>query len=510
MAINQKVRHCQCIITLCSLAVLFTAFGVFMTDEVPNDMHSTPPEPAGSSATRAVPLHQPDITTLRQQLWNGEVTCQQLLEQTQLALAKHVDLNTLAYTDFVAAHERCIAADQTWQQLRKTSTLEQVPALLGLPISIKDLFKVRGMPMRAGTRAALPNISADEATLVTRLRAAGAVIFGKANMHEIALGATGENLWTGDVKNPFNPARQAGGSSSGSAVCVATGIGVASVGSDTGGSVRVPAAFNGIVGFKPSFGSIPLNGGLYLSPSFDHAGPLTRNVADARLLYGIMSGRNPRTFEISRPPKLGLLKTWQDNRLSAPMAARFDLACRQLRERGASFVVIDLPEITRCWEFYTPIARAEAALVHRDALRSHADGFSQLVKPPLEFGLDVKAVDYLAAQGLRAQVRVAVDNALRQCDAFALPTSAVATPLRGQTKIRAAHGFEFEVRDAVLGQTLAFSALGLPSISIPMGDVQPDEGGPAMPAGLQLVGSTQRDDLLLSLASWVETSLAQS
>jgi aspartyl-tRNA(Asn)/glutamyl-tRNA(Gln) amidotransferase subunit A len=284
---------------------------------------------------------------------------------------------------------------------------------------------------------------------------------------------------------------------------------VASVGSDTGGSVRVPAAFNGIVGFKPSFGSIPLNGGLYLSPSFDHAGPLTRNVADARLLYGVMAARNPRAFEIARPPTLGLLKTWQDNRLSAAMAQRFDLVCQQLRDSGANFVVIDLPEITRCWEFYTPIARAEAALVHRDALRSHGDGFSKLVKPSLEFGLEVKAVDYLAAQGLRAQVRAAVDSALRQCDAFALPTSAVATPLRGQTHIRAAHGFDLEVRDAVLGQTLAFSALGLPSISIPMGTVTPDEGGPPMPAGLQLVGSAQRDDLLLSLAGWVEASLAK-
>src|SRR5690606_16378152 len=138
-----------------------------------------------------------------------------------------------------------------------------------LPVSIKDLFNVRGMPTRAGTRAPLPELSSTEATLVTRLRDAGAVIFAKTNMHEIALGATGENRWTGDVSNPFDPSRQSGGSSSGAGVAVATGIGLAGIGSDTGGSVRIPAAFCGVTGFKPSFGAIPLDGGLHLSWTCD-------------------------------------------------------------------------------------------------------------------------------------------------------------------------------------------------------------------------------------------------
>ena len=156
--------------------------------------------------------------------------------------------------------------------------------LLGAWVSVKDLFQLEGAPMKAGTEATLPPMPAASSTVVQRLQAAGALVFAKTNMHEIALGATGENPWTGDVCNPHDPARQSGGSSSGSGVAVAVGLGSASIGSDTGGSIRIPSAFCGVVGFKPTVGSVSLAGALPLSWTCDHAGPLARSVEDAALL----------------------------------------------------------------------------------------------------------------------------------------------------------------------------------------------------------------------------------
>ena len=150
-----------------------------------------------------------------------------------------------------------------------------------------------------------------EAVAVTRLRDAGALPFAKTNLHEIALGATGENPHTGDVKNPFDPSRQAGGSSSGAAVATAVGIGFAGLGSDTGGSVRIPAAFCGVVGFKPTYGAIPLGGALHLSWTCDHAGPLARSVDDAALLYEAMSGRRTEHGTVARRPRFAVPAAWK-------------------------------------------------------------------------------------------------------------------------------------------------------------------------------------------------------
>jgi aspartyl-tRNA(Asn)/glutamyl-tRNA(Gln) amidotransferase subunit A len=450
----------------------------------------------------------PDIKSIRERLWQAEVTCVQLLEQAQAAAQLHANLNVLAYQQFDQALIKAEQDDLVWAHARSQNKLDSVPALQGLPMTVKDLFAVRNMPMRAGSNAALPKLNLDEAVLVQRLKAAGVNVFAKTNMHEIAMGATGENFWTGDVKNPIDPDRQAGGSSSGSAVAVATGIGVASVGSDTGGSIRVPAAFCGVTGFKPSFNSIPLGGALFLSPSFDHAGPIARNVADARLLYGIMAARQPRSFSMQRPPKFGVLKDWLDGRLAPRIAQQFEQTITVLRAAGATIEVVDVPLMHRQWDLYMPIARAEAAMVHKEALRSHADGFSPATLKALRAGAAISAVDYLEAQALRSVLRHQVEAVLQQCDGLILPTSAISTPLRsaagGQLQTTIANGFTNDVRDSVLGQTAVFSALGLPAISIPCGAVMPSDGAIAMPVGLQLVGNPQRDDFLLSLAQWCE------
>jgi aspartyl-tRNA(Asn)/glutamyl-tRNA(Gln) amidotransferase subunit A len=366
-----------------------------------------------------------------------------------------------------------------------------------VPVTIKDLFNVTGMPTAAGTRARLPDFGG-ESLAVSRLRAAGALVFAKTNMHEIALGATGENIWTGDVLNPHDPARQAGGSSSGAGVAVAVGIGMAGVGSDTGGSVRIPAAFSGVVGFKPTFGAIPLAGALHLSWTCDHAGPLTRSVDDAAAMFEAMSGRRTAHGRVARRPRLAVPARWLAGRLHPAMRAWFESRLADWR-RQADITEVMTPVMMDSSAQYTVVARAEAAHVHRDVLASGGEGFSPGVLAPMRLGEQIALRTYLEALQFRETLRAELDALLRDHDALVLPSSAVPPPLRGQTEVEVESGI-VAVREAVLGQTLPFSFAGFPAISLPGGSVE------SLPASIQLVGARDRDAALLGLARWVEAS----
>ncbi|HWS74640.1 MAG TPA: amidase [Quisquiliibacterium sp.] len=425
----------------------------------------------------------------------GSASSVRLLEAARAAAEAQSDLNALAWVDWEASAAAAHALDVEARAGRLRGPLH------GVPVSIKDLFNVRGMPTRAGTRAALPDLGPPEAELVARLRAAGALVFAKTNMHEIALGATGENRWTGDVKNPRDPARQAGGSSSGAAVAVACGIGLGAVGSDTGGSVRIPAAFCGVTGFKPSFGAIPLAGGLHLSWTCDHAGPLARSVDDCALLYEAMSGRRSDHGAVPRAPRLAVPSDWLAPRLSPAVAERFEAALESLRARGAIVEPVTIPALPLAWDCYTPIVRAEAAFVHRAALAGGGEGFSDLVLPPLQDGARMPAGQYFEAMRVREQVRAGLDAVLARWDALVLPTSPVPPPLRGQLDVGVAGGGSMSAREAILGQNLPFSLVGVPALSLPMGDAA------GLPASLQIVAARDADARLLALGRWAEEAL---
>jgi aspartyl-tRNA(Asn)/glutamyl-tRNA(Gln) amidotransferase subunit A len=226
-----------------------------------------------------------DLLEAKHLLETGKTTPLALLEEALERAKAYADRNALAYLDEERAREEAL---RLTEELKRGQTRGP---LHGLPLTVKDLFPVKGMPTRAGTPAPLPPLP-EEALAVGRLKEAGALIFAKTNMHEVALGITGENPWTGPVRNAVDPTRQAGGSSGGSAVAVALGIGLASLGSDTGGSIRIPAAFNGVVGFKPSYGRVSLEGALPLSRSTDHGGPLAKTVRDAHFLTEILAGES--------------------------------------------------------------------------------------------------------------------------------------------------------------------------------------------------------------------------
>jgi len=437
----------------------------------------------------------PDLTSLpslRQTidaLRKGQVKVRSLLERTEAAASIHSGLNALAWVDWDAARARADALDAL------AAAGHPLGALHGACVSIKDLYVMQGMPTRAGTRARLPDLG-PEGPAVARLRAAGAVLFAKTNLHEVALGGTGENPWTGDVLNPHDPAHQAGGSSSGAGAAVAAGIGVAGLGSDTGGSVRIPAAFCGVVGFKPTWGAIPLQGALCLSWTCDHAGPLTRSVDDAALLFEVMAARRTDHGHAARRPRLGVPVQWLAGKLGEGTRAWFEaLKARLMTE--ADVIEINPPTLPQAWAAYTPLVRAEAAWVHREALAAGGEGFSAPVLAPLQLGLKVSLPEYLESLRVRTLLCASLDAALNDVDALITPTTAVPAPRRGQLEVDVESG-RVATRDAVLGMTAPFSFAGLPTLALPAGWIG------SMPASLQVVGARDQDASLLALGRWLE------
>lgn len=370
--------------------------------------------------------------------------------------------------------------------------------LFGVPVTVKDLFAVDGMPTRAGTRATLPDLGA-QATAVTRLVRAGAIVVAKTNMHEIAAGVSGENPWTGDVCNPHDPARQPGGSSSGSAVAVATGIGLASLASDTGGSIRIPAALCGVVGLKPTYGAVPLDGALPLAWSCDHAGPIARTVGDAHALFEVLADRRVplRDVDAGAPTRLGVPRRLMDGWLGAPVRRAFDELLAWLAASGVALVDVDAPSLEASLAIYGAVRGAESAFVHRAALAREPEAFSAPVRERLLEGLALPARDYLEAQHARDGLRRELDRALAGVDAWILPSAPLPAPLRGATHVELERGAT-DHRFAFIRLTLPFNLAGLPALSLPFGTV----GG--LPIGVQLVGARDADARVLEVGRWLE------
>src|SRR5215217_7808867 len=213
-------------------------------------------------------------------------TSAELVEASLAAIAEH---NTRTNAFILVDADGARAAAKAVEEERRRG-VDRGP-LHGMPVSIKDLIDVAGQPTTAASRVRAGHVAAGDATVVRRLREAGAVLIGKTNLHEFALGTTSEESAFGAVRNPRDASRSAGGSSGGSAAAVALGMGLASVGSDTGGSIRIPAAACGVVGLKPSLGEVPTEGVVPLCMTFDHVGPITRSVKDAAVIWAVLSGR---------------------------------------------------------------------------------------------------------------------------------------------------------------------------------------------------------------------------
>jgi aspartyl-tRNA(Asn)/glutamyl-tRNA(Gln) amidotransferase subunit A len=377
--------------------------------------------------------------------------------------------------------------------------------LHGRTMSIKDIVDVAGFPTTAASRVRTGHVATADAVIVTRLREAGAVILGKTNLHEFALGTTSDESAFGPVHNPRDPSRSPGGSSGGSAAAVAAGMGWGSIGTDTGGSIRIPASACGVIGLKPSFGEIPTVGVIPLSVSLDHVGPLAQTVGDAWAMYNVLAGAasppfSPRSVGGLRMGKVG---GYFLEKLDADVRARFDETLRRLQDAGASIVDIELGRLPDVPAAYLNIALPEAFAYHAEALHKMPGEFSHGVRARLEMGGTISRNDYVQAQGDRAQMRAAVDKALSQCDVLVLPTLPIPPQRIGaETAIVGSH--EEPLRPLTLRLTQLFNLTGHPAISLPCGDTR--EG---LPCGLQLVGRRQQTADLLQVALNCEAFVSQ-
>jgi aspartyl-tRNA(Asn)/glutamyl-tRNA(Gln) amidotransferase subunit A len=430
------------------------------------------------------------LTTAIKAVRGGATTPVKLVEQALENAQAHADLNAIAQLNPNALDEA--------HTLEREAQVEKFRgALHGIPVTVKDLFNVRGLPTRCGAKAAMPALLPDEAPAVARLREAGAIVLAKTNMVEIALGTTGENAWTGDVKNPHDPARMSGGSSSGSAAGVAVGIGLGSLGSDTAGSIRIPAAWCGVVGFKPTYGVVPLDGALPLCWSCDHAGPITQTVSDARVMFDVLAGLPASARkDIPKNVRLGVPRKYLEGALSAGVRAAFEAFLRRAQDAGATLVDVHPAHIEHGVNAFIPL-RAESSFVHRKAIETEPENFSPFVRAELERGLRVTAQDYLQGLHLQKLVRDGMRESLRQVDAMILPAVPCVAPPRGATETELESG-KILLRSAVLHLSRPFALAGVPTVSLPFAQVD------GLPVGVQVVCDLGQDHAALDIAEWVE------
>jgi aspartyl-tRNA(Asn)/glutamyl-tRNA(Gln) amidotransferase subunit A len=416
-----------------------------------------------------------------------------------------------AYLTVTAEHALSGARRAEKELARRRGTSGRRRPLLGIPITLKDNIWTRGIRTTAGSKVLRDFVPAEDATVVRTLARAGAICLGKTNLHEFAYGVTSNNAHYGPARNPWALDRIPGGSSGGSAVAIAAGLCAASVGTDTGGSIRIPSAMCGIVGLKPTFGRVSVFGTIPLAPSFDHVGPLARSVADAALLLGLLAGRDPldatssahrvedfnaalrkpiRKFRLGRPREY----FWE--KLDGEVRRATEAAVRDLEKHGATIHEISLPHLSECADAAANISLAETRYGHESAgyFPAHAEEYSEEVRQRIDAGGKVTATQVLAGLDVQKRVRADFDAAFQTVDAIVAPTVPVPAPPIGAEYVEV-DGEQIGVRAALVGMNRPANFTGHPAISVPCGFTRD-----GLPVGLQLVGRRFDESTLLRIA----------
>jgi aspartyl-tRNA(Asn)/glutamyl-tRNA(Gln) amidotransferase subunit A len=377
--------------------------------------------------------------------------------------------------------------------------------LHGVPIAIKDLIDVAGVPTTAASRVRERHVAASDAPVITRLREAGAILIGKTNLHEFAYGTTSEDSAYGAVRNPVDRSRTPGGSSGGSAAAIVAGMAAAALGSDTGGSIRIPAAACGLVGLKPTFGEIPLEGVVPLARSFDHLGPLARTVMDAWLLHGAMNGQTSPARLQPRPlggMTLGLPQTYFCEVMDPDVRARFEASVEAVKRGGATMTAVEIPHAPLTAAVYIHIHATEGSEYHARMLERAAEQYTPMVRLRLEMGRYIRSEDYVRAQNARQVLIHEVDAALGDRDALILPTMPIPAPPIGAETVKI-DGRDEQVRAMMLRCTQLFNVTGHPAIALPCGTTRD-----GLPCSVQLVGHRGETEALVRVALAVEAAIA--
>ena len=422
-----------------------------------------------------------------------ETTVQKIVDaQLEKIAAEQPRLNAFILVMKDAARQQAVELD------RELASGHDRGPLHGVPVTIKDILDIRGTATTAASKVRDGSVlAARDCPAVAHLRMAGAVFLGKTNLHEFAFGTTNEDSAFGPARNPHDPSRSPGGSSGGSGASLAAGIGLATIGTDTGGSIRIPAAACGTVGLKPSLGEVSTDGVVPLSRTMDHIGPLTRSVADASLVYHALLGDPAAAVPAPLPMhglRLAVLRPYFCDLLDDGVRASFEAALGRLRAAGAHVDDIEIRHAADIASIYLHLVLGDAAAYHAATLERMPERYTPAVRIRLEMGRYILAEDYVRALAGRGVLEREVDAALAQHDALVLPTLPIPAPVIGEGTVQIG-GSPQPVRNVMLRLTQLFDVTGHPAISIPS---EPTPAG--LPVGVQLVGCRHQTDALLRVA----------
>jgi len=427
------------------------------------------------------------------------------------AAIQRIDRHNAALKTFIT-----VTPEQALQQARQADAElaagQDRGPLHGIPVAVKDLFFTRGVRTTAGSRLYENFVPEVNAAVVDKLLAAGAVMLGKLNMHEMAYGITSDNPHYGAVANPWNVAHIPGGSSGGSGAATAVNMVYAAMGSDTGGSIRIPASFCGVVGLKPTYGRVSRYGALPLGYSLDHMGPLTRTVRDAALVLNAIAGHDRRDSTSSRRPvadfvpkddasvrglRIGYPRNFFFDRLDPEVESSVRAAIARAGSMGAVVKPVTVPDVAALNVVSRLILLAEASAV-MEPFAGRRDQFGPDVLALFDQGRLVAATDYVQAQRLRRQLRDEFNRLWNEVDCLATPTTPNTAPRIGDTTVQLG-GQEENVRLAATRLVRGINTLGLPALSIPCG-----LSTSGLPIGLQIVGPAFEEARILRVGAALE------
>ena len=437
------------------------------------------------------PLAFSSIQNLSKLLINKEISAVELVN----LFAERIDqLNDLSKAfislDIEAALERAASIDHS----------AEIKLLSGVPYSCKDLFDVKGIPTTGGSRVLQDNVATADALSVSRLNAAGAIFLGKNNLHEFAYGATGENVLYGTAPNPYDHSRLAGGSSSGSVAAVGFGLCPAALGTDTGGSVRAPAALCGLVGFKPTYGRISTEGVIPYSWTLDHVGTITRCIADAKILFDTLANSPKPTPDIVDLKNLtiGIPETFFFDNADAEILSSIDQLITLLTKSGASVRKVPMPSMEYTRTVSLTVQMPEALSYHNRYLETRGDLYSQDFRAGLALGQCLLAEQYVRAKRFIETYRRDTDRVFADVDILLTPATPSIAPKIGATEVITDSCSE-PAGNAITRYTSFFNMTGHPAITFPCG--MHSEG---LPIAAQLIGRHYEDEFLLGVAKLVE------
>jgi aspartyl-tRNA(Asn)/glutamyl-tRNA(Gln) amidotransferase subunit A len=378
--------------------------------------------------------------------------------------------------------------------------------LWGMTVAVKDLISIAGHRMTGGSRALRREVADKDACVVERLRHAGAVVIGAANLHELGFGSTSENPHFGWVANPLDRSRIAGGSSGGSAAAVGFGMATIGIGTDTGGSVRNPAACCGIVGLKPSFNLVPLDGVLPLSYTLDHIGPLTMSVAEAALVLEVLTNR-PGAYTSNlegslRELKIGVPKGYFVHETDPSVRRAYKAVLEMAKAFGAELIPVVLPHHSIAPAVYLGTTYPEAVAIHYRTVLERGSVLGRDVYIRLLEGFFIPAFARIKAQQRRELMFREIHKAFQSVDVLATPTFPIMVPVAGTSTVKIGEETR-ETRSALMRNTCPFNMTGVPALTLPFTD------NAGIPVSLQLIGPYGMDDVVLKVGRTLERELLE-